>query len=130
MTSKQAKLIRLAMKLIALGIMDPSSFSFPEVIKARDRLRRKLISIFVENELDETLEEVEEALRNATQTLASAHQAAAAITVSAPTDSEVANFTKHLDALNDDIKNDQRFRATVNLIASLQETIPALDPSG
>lgn len=127
MTAKQAKLSRLAMRMIALGVVEPERFSFPEVIEFPGDLRRRLISMFVEDELDELLADTDEALRHAQSKLISAHDAAAAITVEAPSDQEVDDFRDALEALHQDIQADQRFRAAINLIVSLQKSIPALN---
>jgi hypothetical protein len=124
----EANIARRAMKLIVLNMDDPGSIPFPRVIRTRPGLAQRLASIFVEKELSDSLDDMEAALQRATDKLVAAHRAAAAVTVDAPTDDEVKAFREALEALHADIQADQRLRAAINLVVSLQEAIPALAP--
>ncbi|GHD51306.1 hypothetical protein GCM10017083_25580 [Thalassobaculum fulvum] len=128
MSTFEANIARRAMKLIVREIDNPESVPFPSVVRTPDDLGEELASIFVEQDLSDSLDDMEAALQRATDKLVAAHRAAAAVTVDAPTDDEVKAFRAALEALHADIQADQRLRAAINLVVSLQEAIPALAP--
>lgn len=125
MDPKDVKLIRLGMDVIIFAMANPDSVGDIEPTNDLDLLRNRLRSLYFEHDLDESVARTRAALRAVSERLVAAHDKATAISVTGPTDQQVAEFKQALDALHEDIRGEQRFRAAFNLIVSLKDTVLA-----
>ena len=73
--------------------------------------------------LDENLDITRDALAQVSESLAQAHDAAARVTVTEPSDADVQDFLAKLRTLHDDIQANQRFRVASEIAKSLANTI-------
>jgi len=126
MTTRQARVAKLAMRLISLGIVKESVLEQGDTIEDLDRLEGRLNLLLARHTLEESISMTAEALRAFSEKLADAHRMAAEITVDGPTDDQVKEFKDALNELHKDIKDEQRFHASLNLLLSLKKTIPDL----
>lgn len=73
--------------------------------------------------LDENLEIANAALEQSEELLAAHHRAAAAVSVSVPSDDDVEKLTENLEAVNEEVKKDNRFHAALDIGEALAGAI-------
>jgi hypothetical protein len=71
----------------------------------------------------ENLEVTDTALREGTDLLAAHHRAAAAVSVSVPSDDDVKKLTENLELVNKEVQKDQRFHAALDIGEALAGAI-------
>lgn len=119
----ELEIIRKAMKVLALELREAGTLGDVRRFENLMQLRIYLNAIQFRKELDELVDVTDEALRDISDRLADAHEAAAGITIAAPTQAEVESFQQALRDLHDDIKNDERRQQASKFVESLAKVM-------
>lgn len=101
----------------------PPGTTMPTNIRELDFYARGLSFEF---QLDQTLQLTSETLRQVAANMGVFHRLAAAIIVNAPSPQEIAALQADLEAISNDLKRDQRFKAGVALAGAVAGVVGQL----